>query len=267
MTDEEYELVQDTRDKKHTARSARKRRTHCGKGGLVRFPSDNLTKKELRAMSGECKSWRLNEPMKWADFRNMPVDIQKTYIQLIQTKYDAPVTEIAKMMGCDGSNLRKHMSRMGIPSGGFRGKRAWAKAEFEKWIGRENPDAGPAEDELCLAGQQNVADAIPDLPEEADKIPPVPVVLSELIREETGNAVDWKQEYDRLMAENRMLTEEKARWLLERNAMADEMSKLGTRMEGQQMLLQAAERRCEILQAKVEMAELIFGGRKCAAEA
>lgn len=47
MKDEEYLFVSDSRDKKITARSAGKRRTHNGKRGSVRFPSDHLTKKEF----------------------------------------------------------------------------------------------------------------------------------------------------------------------------------------------------------------------------
>jgi hypothetical protein len=50
MTDEKYVLLTDTREKKNVARSAGKRRTHNGKGGRVRLPSDHLTKKELKGV-------------------------------------------------------------------------------------------------------------------------------------------------------------------------------------------------------------------------
>ena len=43
MTDEKYTYIQDVRDKKVTARSARSKRTHNGKGGSVKFPSDYMT--------------------------------------------------------------------------------------------------------------------------------------------------------------------------------------------------------------------------------
>ena len=76
MSDEKYELMQDTRDKAITARSARSTRTHCGKGGAVKFPSDNLTKKEREAMNGKCETYRMNDPMTWEQFKAMPDDLK-----------------------------------------------------------------------------------------------------------------------------------------------------------------------------------------------
>lgn len=45
MKDETYSYISDVKEKGITARSARNRRTHTGKGGKVRFPSDSLSKK------------------------------------------------------------------------------------------------------------------------------------------------------------------------------------------------------------------------------
>ena len=59
LPDEQYVLREDTREKAITARSARHTRTHCGKGGAVKFPSDYLSKKELKAMNGETKSYNI----------------------------------------------------------------------------------------------------------------------------------------------------------------------------------------------------------------
>ena len=82
MDDEKYVFFQDVREKKVTGYSARKQRSHCGKAGC-KLPSDYLTKKEIKNMSGEVKSYRLNEPMTYAEFRLMPEDLQKTYIILL----------------------------------------------------------------------------------------------------------------------------------------------------------------------------------------
>ena len=60
MKDEEYLFHQTCREQKNIARSARNKRTHNGKGGRVKFPSDYMTKKELQKMNGEVKSYRLN---------------------------------------------------------------------------------------------------------------------------------------------------------------------------------------------------------------
>lgn len=52
MKDEEYIFRQESREKAITARGAHNRRTHCGKGGRVKLPSDYMTKKELEKMNG-----------------------------------------------------------------------------------------------------------------------------------------------------------------------------------------------------------------------
>ena len=84
MKDEEFVFRADSREKAITARSARHARTHCGHGGRVRLPSDNLSKKELMKMSGECKSFRLNDPMGRKEFMSMPDDLKIVYIQAIR---------------------------------------------------------------------------------------------------------------------------------------------------------------------------------------
>ena len=63
MTDEKFVFVSDVAEKKRTARGSHNKRTHCGRGGTVRFPSDNMTRKELSKMNGEVKSYRMNDPM------------------------------------------------------------------------------------------------------------------------------------------------------------------------------------------------------------
>ena len=96
MKDETYLFVSDMKDKKVTARSARNKRTHCGKGGRVRFPSDNLSKKELQKMNGECKAYRLNDPMGWKEFKAMPDDLKITYIKLLRKEFNVPARILLK---------------------------------------------------------------------------------------------------------------------------------------------------------------------------
>lgn len=115
MKDETYAFIQDVREKKATARSARNKRTHNGKSGRVKFPSDYMTKKEIKAMSGEVKSYRLNEPMNWKEFKAMPDDIKVSYISLLRQKYNAPDSHICKMMGTNTCSFSQEMHRLGIP--------------------------------------------------------------------------------------------------------------------------------------------------------
>lgn len=81
LPDEQYVMISDSIEKKKIARSSHNRKTHCGKGGRVKFPSDYLSKKELKAMNGDVKSYNLNRPMTWEEFRSMPKDLQIMYIK------------------------------------------------------------------------------------------------------------------------------------------------------------------------------------------
>lgn len=132
MRDEEYIFYQDVREKKVTGYSARKQRTHCGKAGRVKLPSDYLTKKELKNMSGECKSYRLNSPMTFGEFMAMPEDLRIVYINAIREKYNAPNTAIAKMMGCGKDRLHDVLKELGFANG-KKGPKRWDKMGFAEW--------------------------------------------------------------------------------------------------------------------------------------
>jgi hypothetical protein len=141
MSDEKYELMQDTKEKKITARSARSTRTHCGKGGKVRFPNDNLSAKELEKMNGECKSYRLNSPMTWNEFKSMPDDLKVMYIKALRKAYNVPDKYIAEMMGVSRPALCKLIVELGIGGGkGSAGaKRTWNEDAWYAWRGGVKP--------------------------------------------------------------------------------------------------------------------------------
>lgn len=120
-TDSERLFFEDVRDKKNISHSASHKRTHCGKGGTIRFPSDRLTKKELEKMNGECVTYRLNEPMKWAEFIAMPVEHQSTYIQKLRNKYNVPDAQIGRMFGIEQVTISRYTRKLGIPSKHKRG--------------------------------------------------------------------------------------------------------------------------------------------------
>jgi hypothetical protein len=135
VKDETYAFISDVKDKGITARSARHTRTHCGKGGRVRLPSDNLSKKELQKMNGEVKRYRLNDPMAWKEFKSMPDDLKITYIKLLRKKFNVPGSHIAKMMGISTCRYSQEVNRLGISEGlHSRGRcTPWDKEGFLAW--------------------------------------------------------------------------------------------------------------------------------------
>lgn len=134
MNDEKFVFIQDLREKKMAARGGRHKRTHNGKGGAVKLPSDYLSKRELNKMNGETTSYRLNEPMKWLEFKAMPDDLKRTYIEAICEKYNAPESHIALMMGASSNFYINELVRLGINRSKSRsGREKWDKDGFAAW--------------------------------------------------------------------------------------------------------------------------------------
>lgn len=146
MTDEKFLFVTDCAEKKAIGKSYYNK---VRKGGSVRMPSDNLTKKELQAMNGEVKSYRLNEPMKWAEFKVMPDDIKISYVKLLREKFDIPDGEFYRMFGIDRSWGYKEFKRLGIGSGKGGGKKKHDKAAWNRWAfgEEETPEEIPVVEE------------------------------------------------------------------------------------------------------------------------
>ena len=114
MTDEKFLFVTDCADKKRTARGIHNKRTHTGKGGKVRFPSDNLSRKELNAMNGEVVTYSLNKPMKWDEYKRMPDDLRRQYIENLQKRYDIMQKDLADMFGVSVETVRLETKKIGI---------------------------------------------------------------------------------------------------------------------------------------------------------
>lgn len=131
MPDEQYVMISDSIEKKKIAHSSHNRKTHCGKGGRVKFPSDYLSKKELKAMNGEVKSYNLNRPMTWEEFRRMPQDLQIMYIKKLRNEFGVPDSVLGKAMGVCRSSFSKAMRDLNLSLGKSAG------ATGRQWFGSE----------------------------------------------------------------------------------------------------------------------------------
>ena len=145
MTDEKYLFVTDCREKKQTARSAGAMNK---KHRAVRLPSDYLSRKELKAMSGKVESYRMNDPMKWEEFKAMPKDLQKDYIVLIRERFGVSDTTIAKMFGIPQATMSRHIIKLELGKGKHCESRVKDKEGFIKWMNgvrEEKPEVKPIE--------------------------------------------------------------------------------------------------------------------------
>lgn len=157
MSEAQYELMQDCREKKVTARSARSTRTHCGKSGAVKFPSDYLSAKERKKLNGECKSYRMNAPMTWAEFMSMPDDLKKDYIRAIRQKWNTPDGELAKMFGVSQCTVSNYLRQIGLGLGKNGRKRTWDEKGFTIWrnkVSDSNNITNAIDDAMKQAGDE-----------------------------------------------------------------------------------------------------------------
>lgn len=139
MSDEQYMMVSDSIEKKRIAASAHKQRSHCGKGGSVKFPSDFMKKKELRAMNGPVEEFNLNKPMSWEEFKALPDDLKITYIKKLRERFDIPNNAIAEMLGVHAATLCGYLKCLGLGVGkNAGGGRKWDKDGFAEWCGKKD---------------------------------------------------------------------------------------------------------------------------------
>ena len=187
MTDEKYVFTQDVREKRITARSARHTRTHCGKGGAVKFPSDYLTPKEIKQMSGEVKSYRLNSPMKWDEFKSMPDDLKITYIKLLRNKYNVPFVYIGNMLGCSQITISREVVRLGLSEGKAPKGRS-KKWDRDGWVAWINGVQLPAHSDPVTVAEEPAEQVAASLEDIAEPVP-VPEIKMLPVREEKVKAI------------------------------------------------------------------------------
>lgn len=186
MEDEKYIYQQEQREKKIISYSAKNARTHCGKRGAVKLPSDYLTKKELESMNGEVKSYHLNDPMTWREFRALPDDIKIIYIKLLREKFNVPDKVIAEtMLHVNKKTFGECVRALGIGVGKHSCKSRWNHSEWQAWIGDTVPApvvesaAEPdvvEDDEPCAAPTEDVVepDVVKILPDHAEPAHAIP---------------------------------------------------------------------------------------------
>lgn len=135
MNDEKYMFFSDCAEKKSIGASGFRKRTHTGKGGRARLPFESLTKKEIEKMNGETKTYRLNEPMPWKEFKAMPDDIKVMYIKLLREKFKVSSRVISDMMGAASGTLSREFRRLGINETGRKRNDDWDKEGWYAWCG------------------------------------------------------------------------------------------------------------------------------------
>ena len=82
-------------------------------------------------MNGDVKSYNLNKPMTWEEFRRMPQDLQIMYIKKLRNEFGVPDSVLGKAMGVCRSSFSKAMRDLNLSLGKSSGAtgRQWLNSE------------------------------------------------------------------------------------------------------------------------------------------
>lgn len=137
MTDEEFLFHETNRERKRNSYGDFHKKRRGGKH--VRLPSDNLTKKEKQKMNGDCTTYQLDVPRTMEEFRALPDEIKKEYLNHLHKKYHVSPKVVAEMLGRSYWTLHEEMIRLGISWG--KGQ-STSKKDLEAWkifVGKDKP--------------------------------------------------------------------------------------------------------------------------------
>ena len=111
MNDFDYDVLQ----KKRIAAGARhmrrgSRSTRCF------LPSDNLTPAQLKRRNGPVSTYKLDAPMRWDDFKEMPADLQKQYLTYLVETYGATNEMLGDMFYVHPTHVGAVKKALGVVS-------------------------------------------------------------------------------------------------------------------------------------------------------
>ena len=158
MNDFDYDVLQ----KKRTASGAR----HMKRGSRSKrcsLPSDNLTPAQLKRRNGPVSTYKLDEPMKWDDFKAMPVDLQKKYLTNLVETYGATNEMLSDMFYVHPTHVGAVKKALGVISNNPR------HLSKEKKTIRDQMWAA-----FCN-GVVGGGDAVKETPREPEKVETLPV--------------------------------------------------------------------------------------------
>lgn len=151
MNDFDYEVMQ----KKRIARGA----AHMKRGSKSKkcsLPSDHMTQAEWKRRNGPVSTYSLNQPMDWETFKSLPVDIQQSYIDILQSRFNVTTSAISRdLFGKTGPTLKNHMEKTGIKYIQMKGRNMSAEEKdlWESWLSPAAPEWAPAEEDPAKVQQ------------------------------------------------------------------------------------------------------------------
>lgn len=85
-------------------------------------------------MNGEVKSYRLNDPMTWQEFKALPDDIKVIYIKGIRERFRVSDSKIFEMFGVKGCTGNQYFATRGLCLGRAHRFTDFDKEGWIKWV-------------------------------------------------------------------------------------------------------------------------------------
>ena len=178
MNDFDYDVLQ----KKRTAAGAR----HMKRGSRSKrcsLPSDHLTPAQLKRRNGPVSTYKLDEPMKWDDFKAMPVDLQKQYLTNLVETYGATNEMLGDMFYVHPTHVGAVKKALGVISNNPR------RLSKEKKTIRDQMWAA-----FCN-GVVGGGDAVKETPREPEKVETLPVRCPDELEEVALTQAEPERKY------------------------------------------------------------------------
>ena len=166
MNDFDYDALQ----KKRIAAGAR----HMKRGSRSKrcsLPSDNLTPAQLKRRNGPVSTYKLDEPMRWDDFKAMPADLQKKYLTNLVETYGATNEMLGDMFYVHPTHVGAVKKALGVVS-----------HNPHRLIGEKKAIRDQMWAAFCN-GVVGGGDAVKETPRAPEKVETLPVRCSDVLEE------------------------------------------------------------------------------------
>lgn len=182
MNDYEYTYRQEVQDRKALVPSARKRKNGVHSKSCT-LPSDSLTPAQQRKLNGPVKTYNICQPMSWEQFKEMPKDLQESYLRYVAQRFRVTMQTISQeLFGLAPKRLSEYCSKYRLDPPTRRGARdsAGGGDALRSWaLGEDDRDEPNPEEEMFFLAEpaapvepalsENTEPDEPDVTDEPDE--------------------------------------------------------------------------------------------------
>lgn len=137
MTDFDYDAMQKKRiasGDRHRKRGSKSK--YCG------LPSDHMTQAQWKKRNGEVKTMNLGKPMSWKEFKALPDDLAREYVQKCCDEFSMTIVAFADLFQVHRVTVLNRFDEIGVDRTLFaKGHRQTKdqKARFKAWVTQDDP--------------------------------------------------------------------------------------------------------------------------------